>query len=192
MPPKAASSPAAGVPTLLLMCGLPASGKSTFSEQLGTNPADAARKDPVWLRVSPDDIGSLDDCKKLIAKQLKRRGSVVLDRCNASHKERQMFVREAKEFAPVNVEVLFFDVPAATCIARAKARRQHPTLSPNDAEKVIGQFAATFRPPEHLKEGPYNEMHRVDENTSQAHLRALLKHYQAVGVEGPRPFAPPS
>ena len=201
MPPKkktpasggaAAPKGHASVPTLLLMCGLPASGKSTFSGELGVNPEDAARKLPVWIRVSPDDLGTMEECKRTIAKQLKHRGSVVLDRCNASSKERQMFIREAKEFGPVNVELLYFDVPADVCIARAKARKNHPTLDPNNAEKVINQFAATFRAPESIKEGPYTAMHRVNETTSSKHLRALLLHYREVGVTGPRAFVPPA
>src|SRR5688500_1098571 len=134
MPPKKASEP---TPTLLLMCGLPASGKSTFSTALaGTAPINP-RKPQSWLRVSADDEGSLDLCKDLIAKQLRSRKSVIMDRCNASNKERAMLAREAQQFAPINVELVYFATPADVCLERALGRHDHPTLSVDNASKVI-------------------------------------------------------
>jgi predicted kinase len=183
--------PAPVVPTLVLLCGLPGSGKSTFANAVAGPSSGVGRKAPTWLHVAPDDVGTVEECKRLVAKQLKHRGCVLLDRCNASHKERQMFVREAQEFAPVNVEVVFFDVPADVCISRAESRKGHPTLDPANAAKVIQQFAATFRPPLQLQEGPYAAIHVVSATTPQASMRALLLHLRDTAVSGPRAFVMP-
>eukprot|EP01127_Copromyxa_protea_P021302 TRINITY_DN7289_c0_g1_i2.p1 TRINITY_DN7289_c0_g1~~TRINITY_DN7289_c0_g1_i2.p1 ORF type:complete len:113 (+),score=18.27 TRINITY_DN7289_c0_g1_i2:140-478(+) len=56
---------------LLVLVGLPGSGKSTVATQLEKSG---------WLRVNQDDLGSADECKKLLDKGLKHNQHVVLDR----------------------------------------------------------------------------------------------------------------
>ncbi len=70
---------------LLILCGLPGSGKSTLSHSLETYG---------WIRVNQDDLGSADECKKLLKKAMKHGKSVVVDRCNVHAKERKMWVNE--------------------------------------------------------------------------------------------------
>ncbi len=92
-----------------------------------------------------------------------------------------MLVREAKEFAPVNVEVVYFATPPDVCIERAMGRRRHPTLPPENAAVVISKFAATFRPPEDPREGPYTAIHVVTLDTPAADIRALISRLQSLG-----------
>lgn len=168
-------------PTLLILCGLPGSGKSTFSTVLGGD--FDGRKRPSWLRVSQDDVGSLDDCKVMIAKQLAHGGCVVLDRCNAAAKERQMFVREAKKEDPdVNIEVIYFSTPPDVCMERAMARRNHPTLDAEKAPEVIAYFAQNFKVPVDLREGPYAKIHVIDVDMPQAEIRALLHYFHSLST----------
>ena len=163
---KAEKKPSGG-PKLLLLCGLPGCGKSTFSQGLEQRGG--------WIRVSPDDIGIMEECKKLIEKGLKHGSNVVLDRCNASDKERKMFVREAAEFTD-DVSVVYFNVPVDVCLARAKARPSHPTLTPEKADEVVTMFSKTMRVPERLTEGPYKAIHVV---SSDDEVKALLIRFLA-------------
>ncbi len=174
MPPK---QPRAAL--FLLLCGLPASGKSTFAEHLVAKCGGAAKLE----LVSSDAAGSTDQVKKLLAKALKHGKSVVLDRCNASDKERRMFVREANELSPAsNVEVVFFSTPPDVCEARGSRRTGHPTLAAQDVGKVVGYFASTFRVPM-MSEGPYTAVHMVDLSDIDAakpRLAELTLRFQAL------------
>jgi predicted kinase len=80
---------------LLILSGLPGSGKSTIATQLEKNG---------WIRVNQDDLGSSDECKKALEKALKHKRSAILDRCNAHSKDRKMWINEAKKYTN-NVEV---------------------------------------------------------------------------------------
>lgn len=70
---------------LIILCGLPGSGKSTLSHALVSFG---------WIRVNQDDLGSADECKKLLKKAMKHGKSVIIDRCNVHAKERKMWVNE--------------------------------------------------------------------------------------------------
>lgn len=55
----------------LITCGLPGSGKSTISKEL---------EKYGWIRVNQDDMGTQEECKKIMNKALKHGKSVVVDR----------------------------------------------------------------------------------------------------------------
>jgi len=99
------------------------------------------------VRVCQDDLGSCEECKKLVAKSLKGGRSVIVDRCNASQGDRKIWITEAKRQGAKQIEVVYFDVPAEECVRRASNRRKHPTLSGGNAEEVIQSFSGSFAPP---------------------------------------------
>lgn len=109
--------------------------------------------------VISDEAGSLDACAQLVTKSLKSGRHCVLDRCNASDKERKLICRVASAAAPtVRIDVIFFATPPELCLVRAKRRPAHPTLAVDDAEKVIGYFAHSFRYPT-PSEARYHAIH---------------------------------
>jgi len=125
-------------PYLLIVCGLPGSGKSTVSKEL----------EPFgWVRVNQDDLGSAEDCKKIMEKALKHCKSVIIDRCNVHAKERKMWMQEAKKYTN-QMEVLFLDVPMEECIRRVRERINHPTLDGENAEVVIRDFQKRLEEPQ--------------------------------------------
>src|SRR5690606_41868988 len=65
----------------LILTGLPGSGKSYLSTQLETKG---------WVRVNQDDLGSVQECKKLFEKSLLKQKNVIVDRCNVHSKDRKM------------------------------------------------------------------------------------------------------
>lgn len=44
-------------------------------------------------------------------------------------------------YAPVGVEAVFFDMPAAACTARVLARRDHPTIPYGRGARIVQSFA---------------------------------------------------
>ncbi|KAL6062242.1 Polynucleotide phosphatase/kinase, variant 2 [Balamuthia mandrillaris] len=111
------------VVNVVVLCGLPGSGKSTFATQV---------EDHNWVRVNQDDLGSCQECKKLMEKSLKKGKSVVIDRCNGSSGDRKMWLNEAKRLgvSADRIHVLHFATNAEDCIARVQKRQNHPTLQP--------------------------------------------------------------
>jgi predicted kinase len=61
------------VPQVLVMVGIPGSGKSTIANELVAMG---------WERVNQDDLGSRRVCETRMEDALKRGKSVVVDRCN--------------------------------------------------------------------------------------------------------------
>eukprot|EP01098_Paradermamoeba_levis_P011193 TRINITY_DN4778_c0_g1_i2.p1 TRINITY_DN4778_c0_g1~~TRINITY_DN4778_c0_g1_i2.p1 ORF type:complete len:173 (-),score=62.09 TRINITY_DN4778_c0_g1_i2:90-608(-) len=133
--------------TVLLICGLPGSGKSTISKQLEGHG---------WIRINQDDLGTQDECKKLLEKALKHDKSVVLDRVNVHSKERKMWLNLSKKYTS-HFEVLFLNLPKEVCVLRAQQRKNHPTLGEENAEEVIDSFLKGFSIPE-AWEGPYEKV----------------------------------
>ena len=70
---------------LIICCGFPGSGKSTFSEQL-------EKKSTNFVRVNQDTLGDASECKKVMEKSFKHNKSVILDRCNIHPKDRLVYL----------------------------------------------------------------------------------------------------
>lgn len=133
---------------LLVLCGLPGSGKSTLCSALA----------PLgWVRISQDELGTRELCLKEMMKALKGGKKVVLDRTNLSKSERRMWAAPAAELGVTRIECVLLDLDKALCLARAQARQNHPTLAPELAEEVL--LKMKVQEP-HVREG-FAAVHRV-------------------------------
>mmetsp|Transcript_20655 Transcript_20655/g.30692 ORF Transcript_20655/g.30692 Transcript_20655/m.30692 type:complete len:187 (+) Transcript_20655:36-596(+) len=128
---------------LVIVCGIPGCGKSTFAKKVYST-------QPGWLVVSQDDLGSRQAVEKAMETALRKEVSVLLDRCNVNKKERAQWVRLARNNATnVIVEAVYLDVPVEECKQRVKKRQGHATLSDDqDTDSVIDRFARTVQPPQ--------------------------------------------
>jgi predicted kinase len=148
---------------VLVLTGLPGSGKSTISTELEKSG---------WIRISQDELGSLQECKSLFEKSLKKGRSVIVDRCNVHDKERKIWTNDAKRFGiqKETMECLFINTPMEECIKRVQNRKKHPTLSPENGEEVIKSFGGSLKPPTEYE--PFNKIH---EATSDVEMRNMIK-----------------
>ncbi|MBI4276793.1 AAA family ATPase, partial [Candidatus Uhrbacteria bacterium] len=115
--------------TMILLAGLPASGKSTFAEthfpldaivstdairgELSNNPGNQLMSEKAFIMA-----------KRIIEERLKRGELVVFDAQNLSEDNRKQFYEIAARYdAPV--EVIFFDIPPEETIRRDRSRKTH-------------------------------------------------------------------
>uniref|UniRef100_A0A7S0RF48 Uncharacterized protein n=1 Tax=Chlamydomonas leiostraca TaxID=1034604 RepID=A0A7S0RF48_9CHLO len=131
---------------MLVMVGMPGSGKSTFSEQLVASGRG-------WARVCQDECGgSRRACEgewsRLALRDAHRGARPILDRCNATAADR----REWMDLALLSkrdkgIWAVFFDVAPDECAARVAARTNHPTIPQGRGAKAVESFAKLMQPP---------------------------------------------
>ncbi|KAI0327684.1 hypothetical protein GY45DRAFT_1355577 [Cubamyces sp. BRFM 1775] len=130
---------------LLLLVGLPGSGKSTFCRML------TARSPRQWTYISQDESRSRSACETALGHA--RRGTrVLVDLCNVARAGREAWLALAAHWAAAPVCV-WFDYPATLCESRAQNRAGHPTLPPGgQVRRAMEQMKGAFVRPE-LGEG---------------------------------------
>ncbi|KAF7302486.1 ATP dependent DNA ligase [Mycena chlorophos] len=130
---------------LVVLVGLPGSGKSWFSQAL------RARDPKGWRRISQDDAGSRATCENEIG----RKGveaRTLLDRCNTASTDRKAWLELAANWA-VNPVCVWFDYEKSLCESRAQMRAGHPTLPPGSrVRNAVAQMHEVFVAPT-LQEG---------------------------------------
>jgi predicted kinase len=132
---------------LIVMCGLPASGKSTYAQWL--------EESGMFKRVCPDLIrklmygdesiqGNGKEVFEYAYSQLKAFGdygkNVVFDATNIDRKRRKELVKEMRPYFDVII-CKWFSTPFATCVARNEERERQVPFD------VMKRMALYFQPP---------------------------------------------
>ncbi|KAK1946650.1 Dual specificity protein phosphatase 23 [Phytophthora citrophthora] len=144
---------------LLVLCGFPGSGKSSFRRAL-IKRIIAAHAAPTsvrannalyqpWTEIHSDEIGR-KGCERSIGQGSIQRA--ILDRCNGVADDRKNFLKLAATWSQ-HATVVVFDFPVKLCEMRAMQRADHPTLPPGRRVGfAVHQHSSTFEFPE-LSEG---------------------------------------
>ena len=131
-------------PWIVVLVGLPGSGKSTYIEQLGTGAlsSDAIRK----LLVDDETIQTIHErvfetLRYLLRQRLALgRPVTYVDATNLTPQERRPYIGIGKAFG-CTLEAVYFDVPLAVCRERNRARQR---VVPDEA---LAGMAAKLVPP---------------------------------------------
>eukprot|EP00871_Galdieria_phlegrea_P003646 jgi/Galph1/4282/GphlegSOOS_G2903.1 len=126
-------------PMVLLLVGLPGSGKSTFAEQLEAKG---------WVRICQDELKSRYVCEEYLRNNLVHNSRIVIDRCNVTREQRAIWINYAKASNAI-IGCVVFAIPLQDCLLRVAQREEHPTLkgSNQQTESIILNFAKEFCAP---------------------------------------------
>ncbi|GLE08248.1 hypothetical protein PINS_up019299 [Pythium insidiosum] len=139
---------------LLVLCGLPGAGKTSFRKALLKRSLAAmgsTRNDStaLWTVLSGDEHGR-QGCERSIGASGLRRA--ILDRCNGDIADRHTFLSLASTWSR-HATAVWFDFSVELCTARAQRRADHPTLPPGGRVRTaIASHHKQFTAPT-LREG---------------------------------------
>ena len=136
---SSALKPLTTPPRLIVLAGLPGSGKSSL--------AAALEKRGGWAVVNQDSLGNRRKCEQACARAFERGDRVVIDRCNHDRAQRAHWTRILERAGGGHAVAVWLTTPVDSCVERVLARPVHPTLAGPGAEKVVRNFEKSFDPP---------------------------------------------
>ncbi|KAG0215769.1 hypothetical protein BGX33_000880 [Mortierella sp. NVP41] len=195
---QVSGSPLVAAPKLIILAGLPGSGKSHCVTALLQEFPEH------FVRISQDELGSRAVCERLLAQSMRHqqqslavRGpkkalpmTIFVDRCNPTMAERKEWYEVA--FQPDDVAMVWFSQGVDACIARVDSREGHPTVAQGMGSKVVRSFAKSFEFPNLSKEGSWcKTLIEVGDDEGSDRLLAVLKGF-AKEIQGSSARSTPS
>ena len=143
--------------TLLMMIGLPCSGKSTLSLDL----IKTFGSEKI-IHLNQDEIGKAE-CENFLSSNAKKSNvCIILDRCNLTKTDRDYWINMYKNIAPGKTHKvigLCLNLGLDTSLDRLKKRQNHPTLhNTTGGENIIRQSAQKLTLPNAKSESQFDEI----------------------------------
>ncbi|KAI9338637.1 AAA domain-containing protein [Pilaira anomala] len=126
---------------MLVLVGLPGSGKTTISSHL-------VKYKQEWQRINQDDMRSRKACEMYTRKFLDEKYSVVVDRCNFDREQRKTWIELAEHYK-IPVDCIVLTTNQEECYQRIKARTEHPTgVIGKEGTYILKRFVKNYHPPQ--------------------------------------------
>lgn len=137
------NSPNIKLPKLIILIGLPASGKTILSSAIEKTYSNS-------IRLNGDEIREKGKLDEIFIDNLKNNKTIILDRCNLTILDREYWLKLGKY---PKTWCIYFNSNIDECIERIKNRKNHPTIGDDkNGEKILINIKDKLQPPT-LKEG---------------------------------------
>jgi len=127
---------------ILLLVGIPGSGKSTFANKLESGNSSK------FVSINQDKLKTRKKCLNVCLRALQEGKVPVIDRCNFDQDQRQYFLDIALN-ANIPVDCIVFDYTKEECLRRCIERIGHPNINKQNARGVISLMTKNFEVPLH-------------------------------------------
>ena len=170
--------PLAAPQLLVILVGIPGSGKSTFAHHVMTDAA-AALGQRRWQRISQDMLGSRKRCVAAAQQALGAGDHLLIDRCNFDASQRAHWLR-LRGASNTHRIAVFHDVTQSIALHRVLSRRlpeggvDAENMTKSKIRGIVARMSNDLRPPL-LTEG-FHEVHicRGDDLEAAAFARRRL------------------
>ena len=144
-------------PRYVILMGLPASGKSTFSQRMqnewrneidkmaSTSYQRNKKTSDSFLIANQDKLGKRA-CVDLVSKHAKSH-RIIIDRCNPLESDRYEWVQLLNNPPKSQIALIYFAGNVEDCIERAKERVGHETIPEGRGERIIRDIARRMETP---------------------------------------------
>ena len=129
-------------PRLIIVCGLPGSGKTTHAKRVAQNLRAIRFCPDEWLSVLEIGLwdgearGRIEKLQRNLAQEILALGYNVVIEWGAWARSERDALRTAARALGASVELHFLDVPVDVLYARIRARnRESPPITPDDVKK---------------------------------------------------------
>lgn len=130
---------------MIMLMGLPGSGKTTLSSEfLKYYPENI-------IHVNQDDFGKKNALSTFMD-NIKGNNVIILDRCNLTIQDRKYWMDMYTNSSNNKIIGIYYDLGEDICIDRVKNRENHPTLSGEGGAKIIHDLVKNIDIP-NIKEG---------------------------------------
>lgn len=140
-------APPPALPALILLCGYPGCGKSTFADALLRGCGDRCRL------VRNDDMRGKGEIEAAAAAAARARQTLVVDACNLTLANRRFWLSWLSDRSLPRAWCVFFTMDVGECRERVVRRLHHPTLrTPSDGLRALAALDGVLVQPT-LEEG---------------------------------------
>ena len=191
---ESADVPSAAPLLLIVLVGIPGSGKSTFARLIEEEVTDTARR---WCRVSQDVLGSRRSCIVTAERALRKGEHLLIDRCNFDETQRAHWLRLQSSKQPDFKLAIVLPVAVNEAKHRVLSRGLHEggvdkiSMSERKIAGIVSRMSRDLATPT-LSEG-FDEIMYVSSDPTKhvAHRQAVLERIrnlaQPTDVPPPKP-----
>ena len=158
-------------PLLVVLVGLPGSGKSTLCATL------TSLLPPATLRVvCQDNLKTRAKCERIAKSTLSRSTSVIVDRTNVTESQRRHWYNIAEELK-VRVCVVHFQLPEEDLVRRVDSRHDHPTVKAGEGRRIVNLVKRGMTPPDPGESPSVARILRVSRDEEQEDIVAFVLNW---------------
>lgn len=134
---------------MVVLAGIPGSGKSTYAKRLNEVQGEACGMK--YEIISQDELGSKGAAIERCERALAAGKNVIIDRCNFSQQQRRIWIDLARKYKVKEISCVVMKTDVEACIERVLGRQGHPTLNdqvpPDRKVQIIRRFQSEWEGP---------------------------------------------